>query len=144
MINHGLLCDTDARRAGVLSREAGNQGIKAARRRRAVPIKPFGVVACTRLRFRQPELAVFGSRDSPFSTIGIGPFWHPQAISQYPASIPGSEPDPHESPVVVKKINPADKRFGVLTASTRRTAPMDSMFSARRPVQGLSSTPVVC
>lgn len=45
VIDDGLLCDMSARGAGVLTREAGNQGIKEARRQRLVPIAPFGCVA---------------------------------------------------------------------------------------------------
>ncbi|GAT07396.1 DUF4433 domain-containing protein [Mycolicibacterium novocastrense] len=45
VINNGLLCDTDAQSTGVLTREAGNVGIKAARRKRPVPIEPYGRVA---------------------------------------------------------------------------------------------------
>jgi hypothetical protein len=43
IITDGLLRDTVAR-GGLLKREAGNPGIKADRRKRKVPIHPFGHV----------------------------------------------------------------------------------------------------
>ncbi|HVQ96314.1 MAG TPA: DUF4433 domain-containing protein [Mycobacteriales bacterium] len=43
--SHGLVSDTAAQRAGLISTDVGNQGIKAMRRRRAVPVPPGGVVA---------------------------------------------------------------------------------------------------
>lgn len=45
VVENGLLADTTAKSAGLLTVEVGNQGIKDQRRRRAVPVAPGGVVA---------------------------------------------------------------------------------------------------
>lgn len=45
VIEHGLLSDSAAHEAGVLTAEVGNLGIKDQRRRRAVPCSPGGGVA---------------------------------------------------------------------------------------------------
>lgn len=45
IVRRGLVADTAARSAGLLTVEVGNQGIKEGRRRRPVPIAPGGVVA---------------------------------------------------------------------------------------------------
>lgn len=45
VIQHGLLSDTAARAAGVLTAEVGDLGIKDQRRQRAVPLPPGGAVA---------------------------------------------------------------------------------------------------
>src|SRR6266496_4939159 len=42
---HGLLADTAARRSPSFQVEVGNQAIKDTRRRRPVPLPPYGVVA---------------------------------------------------------------------------------------------------
>lgn len=44
VVRHGLLCDTAAHTAGVLTIEVGNLGIKNDRRQRAVPLPPGGTV----------------------------------------------------------------------------------------------------
>jgi len=45
LVQHGLLCDSEAHEAGVLTAEVGNLGIKDQRRQRAVPLQPGGAVA---------------------------------------------------------------------------------------------------
>ena len=45
IVQHGLLADTDAAAAGLLTVAVGNRGIKGRRRSRTVPIGPGGVVA---------------------------------------------------------------------------------------------------
>lgn len=45
VIEHGLLSDTSAQAAGVLTTEVGNVSIKDQRRQRPVPLPPGGVVA---------------------------------------------------------------------------------------------------
>jgi hypothetical protein len=45
IVRGGLLADTQAQASGQLTVEVGNHGIKEARRRRAVTVAPYGVVA---------------------------------------------------------------------------------------------------
>ena len=42
---HGIFCDTDVEGSHRLTTEVGQQGIKAKRRHRRVPIEPGGIVA---------------------------------------------------------------------------------------------------